>query len=356
MFHNADFRQARFGNNLDCSQAVFEKSAIFEGVICGGSGYFRRAAFVGRGSKVTWAGASFGGNLEAIRAIFCSPVSLNRTSCDGSAIFEDALFTPYAPIRSEFSRFGRNLSFIGARVSSHADLTMTAVNNSLKLADSSFRKNAVLYEASVGVVVLGPGIFPFKHESLDLRGFIFQRFEGDSELAFKLIECQQFSTFSRDPYLQFETYYQNSGDELQAQRFHYRGRRDMRRRALTKDEGATWSATERWVDLMFKLLTGYGVQTYRLLLFIAAFLVSGMIVFWPMTALQEGTARVVAAFAYSADLFLPVVDVGLPLNEEPKPSELEYSWRESYAVLHSLIGWVLVPLLVASLSGLVRRR
>ena len=54
--------------------------------------------------------------------------------------------------------------------------------------------------------------------------------------------------------------------------------------------------------------------------------------------------------SYSLDLFLPVVN--LHIDENWRPVGL---WREIYAVFHSMVGWVLVPLLLASLAGIVRR-
>lgn len=50
------------------------------------------------------------------------------------------------------------------------------------------------------------------------------------------------------------------------------------------------------------------------------------------------------------DLFLPLVN--LHLDENWQPNGLG---REIYAMFHSMVGWILVPLLLASLSGIVRR-
>jgi hypothetical protein len=44
--------------------------------------------------------------------------------------------------------------------------------------------------------------------------------------------------------------------------------------------------------------------------------------------------------------------VNLHIDEEWEPNGL---WRKTYALFHSMVGWVLVPLLIASLSGIIRR-
>jgi hypothetical protein len=61
--------------------------------------------------------------------------------------------------------------------------------------------------------------------------------------------------------------------------------------------------------------------------------------------------RAFRSFAYSLDLFLPVVN--LRIDERWQPQGLE---REMYALVHSMVGWILVPLLVASLAGIIRRQ
>ena len=54
---------------------------------------------------------------------------------------------------------------------------------------------------------------------------------------------------------------------------------------------------------------------------------------------------------YSIDLFLPVVNLHIDENWTPDPL-----WREVYAFVHSMAGWLLVPLLITSLAGIVRRQ
>ena len=53
---------------------------------------------------------------------------------------------------------------------------------------------------------------------------------------------------------------------------------------------------------------------------------------------------------YSLDLFLPVVN--LHVDEK---WQLNGLGREICAVIHSIVGWILVPLLLASLSGIIRQ-
>jgi hypothetical protein len=128
------------------------------------------------------------------------------------------------------------------------------------------------------------------------------------------------------------------------------------------------------------LLTGYGVHTWLLLIPIFLFLFVGTLVFWAPKALvtppgtpgesNEGQANaiyltspsgqeqsqdelgqhLVERASYSLDLFLPLIN--LHIDENWQPNRLG---RQIYAVVHSMVGWILVPLLLASLTGIIRR-
>jgi hypothetical protein len=53
-------------------------------------------------------------------------------------------------------------------------------------------------------------------------------------------------------------------------------------------------------------------------------------------------------FGYSLDTLLPVVDLHLTDNVEPAGG-----WRRAYLALHIAVGWLLLPLLVGALSGML---
>src|SRR5688572_9045324 len=59
--------------------------------------------------------------------------------------------------------------------------------------------------------------------------------------------------------------YSDTGDEVEAKRIHYVGRCDLREQAKTRDGTINWPRRSRWGDWWLKWLTGYGVQTWRLL-------------------------------------------------------------------------------------------
>jgi hypothetical protein len=56
-------------------------------------------------------------------------------------------------------------------------------------------------------------------------------------------------------------------------------------------------------------------------------------------------------FWYSFELFVPVIDVGIASEWHPKP---EHKGVVTYARLHKLAGWILVPVILAALTGFTK--
>src|SRR5215210_6484121 len=73
---------------------------------------------------------------------------------------------------------------------------------------------------------------------------------------------------------------------------HYTGRNKLRENALRKGPRATnWGRFTRWGDWWIKWLTGYGVRTWLLLIYILVFLSVGTGVFWKADALLPVSAQ-----------------------------------------------------------------
>jgi hypothetical protein len=302
--------------------------------------------------------------------VFERGVLLNQVKCDGSGLFDSAQFlSPFRPERIDFgySYFGLNLSLRDARIAGDVDMSMSHVNRRLVLTNSRFRQDCILRGAEFGLLEIEGDTLPFKRARLDLRECSFDRFLGDKAMALELARAQDPSKFSRDPYLQLENYYASTGDEVTSKRIHYEGRSDLRENANDTRRGVTkWSRPTRWFDWWIKWLTGYGVKTPLLLVWIGAWLFAGMLVYWPDNAVDRAATTVEAEvipkgqeswmqpydpLEYSVDLFLPVVN--LHAEEKWEPSGF---WRRQYSFVHAIAGWLLVPLLVASLAGIVRRQ
>jgi hypothetical protein len=127
-----------------------------------------------------------------------------------------------------------------------------------------------------------------------------------------------------------------------------------------------WSRVGSWIQ---DATIGYGYYPWRVLFFILPLLLMGALIFgWgfahglmvptidnPQFALFTAQAQAPSAhlawdaFAYSLDVFLPIVD----LHQESAWAP-DAAWVQYYQYFHILMGWVLTTLGVAGFTGLVR--
>jgi hypothetical protein len=106
---------------------------------------------------------------------------------------------------------------------------------------------------------------------------------------------------------------------------------------------------------MIWLLTAYGEQPWRAFGAMVVVVMIGGIAFRD----KSGMALVDPAkpdpgynpFWYSLGLFLPVVDLGLSSAWRPKPCRRVAS---QYAHAHVLLGWILVPIALAGITGILK--
>src|SRR5215211_641500 len=222
-------------------------------------------------------------------------------------------------------------------------------------------------------------------KSVTNLGYLYTPTKG---VATELTTKQRPDQFSRDPYLQLEKYYTSIGDENEAKKTYFAGRCAVRENAKDKGGRTQWPGlTLWWSDWWLKWLTGYGVQTARLLIPIITVFVLGLMVFLPSDALEVAKANAPAVsskssekraysgnlatltptnkekslegekpelfdrVAYDLDLLLPGLNLGSTEKWDPQGH-----WREIYIVFHSMIGWLLIPLMVASLAGVIKRQ
>lgn len=371
-----DFTSALF-DNLECSEATFKGGAIFNGVNCKRNGIFKNVRFGNREKKTDFGHTSFGGSLELQDAIFM-----------GSVDFEYACISGRIALWG--TRFWDKVSFNGANI------------HSLSLIDQGSE-----HHVSSEYCWSSPGSLPFMAGSVDLRRFMFDIFEGTKGQQRYVVAAQSPEKFSQDPYLQFEQYYRSTGDDDYARSVYYEGRLALRKTARLKRDDDTGPSIDRWPWLKAKLdwllcwTVGYGVKTRRLLVWILAFVLIGICVFWPDGALlakessrsgaegltiardnQTGKAKQLTRWlefiktplsglgktgdmkeddpfanhlfyriGYSLDLFIPIVDLRIA-----KDYHLPQGWRGGYAVVHVIVGWLLVPLLLASMSGIIKKK
>jgi cytochrome c oxidase assembly factor CtaG len=102
------------------------------------------------------------------------------------------------------------------------------------------------------------------------------------------------------------------------------------------------------------MLSDYGRQTFRIAEICIFLVVVGCVLFAPKKMeLQkpEDAPRVYSRFWYSLGLFLPFVDLQADKVWKPKADQ---TFLRNYMRVHMLLGWILVPLVLAALTGLIK--
>lgn len=379
----ANFKQAQF-DVLQCIGAVFEDGVTFNGVLCRRSAFFENARFAGEG-KIDFIGTKFR-SIDCSGATFKCGADFTGLQCEGNGYFRRTRFEAKAKTRFVDARFDF-LECQSALFNGKVHFDYTQVSGRLTLWGTRFQDDVSFQNMSVRNLSLFSlqderpmsDHFPF-NKKIDLRQFTFDDFEGTKGQQRRIVDVQALSKFSQDPYLQFEQYYRSIGDDAYAKDVYYAGRLSLRRKA------SHWGGWKRMGDWFLCWTVGYGVKIWRLLiLWMLPLLTIGTIVFWSDAALtkkeesnisaaisslghkflkevvtEERADRSTAVYKffkhlghrvwYSTDLFMPVVDLQI-VKEYGRPQGL----RGIYTVFHVIMGWVLVPLLIASLSGVIKK-
>lgn len=384
---------------MSCVGCEFFGGASFEAVRCHNVTRLIGSRFHHAKKPVVFSYMHVGGSLTCDRSVFDGPALFNGIDCKGDASFRNVAFNhpggaeerkPKAGsaetrggVQMKFAKVGTNLYLNGTTVRGVLNLDSLQVGRALDVRGFTLVGLMLLRNASVHRISVDNRRLPSR-KNLDLRGFTFDVFDGFPSRANELLQSQIPEYFSRDPYIQLERFYQRTGNDADARAIYYEGHCQMRERACSlpvRDRARArdgsrarhvspasmtrWTWRHRVATYLNQVLTGYGVHTERLLLPIVLTLVIGTAVFWRDGSLRstaptqlaasvapDGLAdRVYSRAAYSVDLFIPVVDLGQASRWTPTglPGQL-------YAAVHILIGWLLIPLLIASISGIVRKQ
>jgi hypothetical protein len=128
------------------------------------------------------------------------------------------------------------------------------------------------------------------------------------------------------------------------------------RKAKRKGEIRTKSiqGTLAWaLDLFQEFVLGYGRFAQAPIIWSVVVIAVGLGFFWSESKMKrrpEADSEY-SRFWYSFELFVPIIDVGIASEWHPKP---EHKLIANYARLHKLAGWILVPVILAALTGFAK--
>jgi hypothetical protein len=116
----------------------------------------------------------------------------------------------------------------------------------------------------------------------------------------------------------------------------------------------------RW----FKSLVDYGYSPYKALIPIVLLILAGSLIFQTAadlkiivpneTPVNENRPPIFHPLLYSADVFLPIVDIDQQSRWSPDSRRIDGKYVIYYQTFHIMSGWFLTTLFVAAVSGLVK--
>jgi hypothetical protein len=194
-----------------------------------------------------------------------------------------------------------------------------------------------------------------------------------------LLMLAEHSTYSPQVYRHLEEYFEKRGHSDLADQVYIAQKRRERREILE------WYSITWWWSLFLDLFIRYGRSPDLAFLYSLFVVVFGSIVFWrkdgmrptasdappqiktpshiPKTLPRWMRMQMMASQTksnalvdynpiwYSLDLFISIVDLRMAEDWEPSP---ERQWARAYMRIHIILGWVLIPIGLLALTGVIR--
>lgn len=360
---------ARFEGEADLSSTYFAKNAEFDGVSFNGHTWFSRTVICGaamfRNAKFSpgsepvfyrtkflhgaiFSGCEFPDKTDIRSAEFLGEAAFHGSIFVGSSHFDGSRFAGLAVFGHDEN--GRpvsfdHVSFNHARFEQDAWFEGTIFKQTVSLRESSFR---TLFFSPTGQV---DGAAQFQ-ASVDLRGC---KYDG-IHVCWKSL-CRRgngvarLEPYERQPYAQLERTLRTLGRDDEADDVY------LERRRVERWQKRGISRVGDWI---YWLGANYGVRPYQLFWIAIILIAWGTLVFQSYGAGRSGEAScpVMLNLAEAARLslreFLPVE---LPILRDCEVSDRHWLFLRfsDWAALLKLTGWVIVPVGIAALAGLLRR-
>lgn len=349
----ANFVLAEIAGAIHFNEAKFqnkESVASFNSMKVKGDAFFQNATFEG---PVNLVSADVAGNLEAHGARFQNKAEIANfggMKVGGYAVFSEAVFE--GPV-----------NFVGAEVAGNFAAGKTEFKNkekeagfsAIKLGGYAFLNDAV-FEGPVNFnyadfawLDLSKTVLPKVAAKFHMQGMNYKYIRAASnepESHRALLDLANQSAYSADVYNHLEEFFLRQGYRDDADRAFIEGKRRERKENL---HGLSWIGSS-----LLDWLVGYGRRPWQAGIPCAALIALGCVLFSPKKMepqKPDDTPRVYSRFWYSLGLFLPFVDLQADKVWKPKADQ---TFLRNYMRVHIILGWILVPLVLAALTGLIK--
>ncbi len=359
---SADFSAADIDGNFEATEVHFnnqKEGAFFKDMkVRGDRAFFYAAVFEG---PVYFGGADIAHDFSMLKASFNNEketANFFRMKVGGDAIFNLTVFD--GPVFFSEVSIANNFQ-VGAKFNNQKN---EAYFYRMKVAgytffDGTFQGPVDLSQANFGSLDVSHAAWPkVRMQGMSYDYISAAQAEPDSHK--KLLAVVNQSAYSGDVYRRLEEFFARQGYRADADEAFIAGKRREREELEPKPRESVlaYFRSGRWLrwlgSLTLDLLVGYGRRPWQAGIPCAVLVALGCVLFSPKKKEPRNPAeapRVYSRFWYSLGLFLPFVDLQADKVWKPKADQ---TFLRSYMRVHILLGWILIPIVLAALTGLIK--
>jgi hypothetical protein len=354
------FDLANIASNFVADEAQFqnkEQGISFNSMKVGHTASFEDAMFEG---PVVFGLANIAGGFVAAGAKFQNKENkavFTGMKVGGVAFFDEAVFE--GPVDFISADIAGQFVAVGAKFRSEANFNSMKVGGAAFLNDAVFERRVDLSYADFVALSLVNTVWPKIAGQFYMQGMSYKYIravrEDEPKSHKELLKLADQSAYTADVYSNLEEFFKRQGYRADADRAFIAGKCRERKQYFHSDYWGRWLGS--W---MLDLLVGYGRHPERAGYVGLVIIVLGCILF-PLKKMElqdpkelekpKEKRRQYNRFWYSLGLFLPVVDLKTSELWGPKP---QCRFLRHYVRVHILLGWILVPLVLAALTGLIK--
>ena len=350
-----NFFRANFTGGLSFRGSSFKQAAQFGSMKVRGDAVFDGASFEGP-AWVNFARAEIAGNFSAGATSFPHGAHFNSMKVGGDAGFDGALFEQQATFAQaeiagnfrlgnvRFQNERTRASFYGMKVGGEAIFAEAVFEGPVDFRYANF---ATLDLSHVSWPKLTA---PLQIQMQGMNYRYIRAVEDDEPNPQKaLLELAERWPYTAEVYTNLEAFFLRQSDRADADRAFITGKCRERKEYFAGRDWPNWLGS-----LLLYLLVGYGRHPLQAATLCAALVALGCILFSPEKMEPQNpqdTPRVYSRFWYSLGLFLPFVDLQASKVWKPK---VDRTCLRNYMRLHILLGWILIPIVLAALTGIIK--
>ena len=344
--------------------------ADFEGLRIAGVFDLHESVFAGKAHFIR---QEIGGELDAQNTHFTNPqkeisISFDSIKVNGYALFKGSEF--FSSANFAYAKFAENFGAEGARFgNAYFPNQAEIIFNSMQVGRNAFFHETIFNgRVDFGHADIGGNFEPtqahfnspynftnftgLKTDVADFRAATFKNQYLLDAMSYRELKADSPRAFvdgarySPDAYANLESFLKRQGMEGSANSIYIAQRR--RERGGLSLPGKIGSFLLDW-------LVGYGRRPWLAFVWGAVFIAIGWLVFRQRKDMEaqkpEYENRPYSAFWYSLDVFLPFVDLQAAGLWMPRRDR---RFARTYLAIHTLLGWILIPIGLAAVSGLIK--